>query len=107
MMPSRIVWLLKVASRPDGSVERQRLAAMPIETVLVVKRLVALGFHPDRHFWEMNHIRPVSEGGGSCGLDNLETLCLPCHRRHTKALRTRLAERKKRKGHGNDRRQKA
>ena len=30
-------------------------------------------------FWQADHIRAVSEGGGGCGLDNLRTLCVPCH----------------------------
>lgn len=30
-------------------------------------------------FWQADHIRPVAEGGGDCGLENLRTLCVPCH----------------------------
>ena len=45
------------------------------------------------HFWEMDHIIPVSEGGGLCGLDNLRTLCVPCHRAETRALARRRAQR--------------
>ena len=30
-------------------------------------------------FWQADHILAVAEGGGSCGLDNLRTLCVPCH----------------------------
>lgn len=45
------------------------------------------------HLWEMDHIIPVSEGGGECGLDNLRTLCIPCHRKVTAELRGRLAAR--------------
>jgi len=30
-------------------------------------------------WWDCNHIKPVELGGGGCGLENLETLCLPCH----------------------------
>lgn len=37
----------------------------------------------NRHFYEVDHIRPVLWGGGSCGLDNLQTLCLKCHRLKT------------------------
>lgn len=45
--------------------------------------------------WEMDHTIPVAEGGGSCGLDGLRTLCIPCHKRVTAELRVRLAAQKK------------
>jgi len=41
--------------------------------------------------WHCDHIVPVIEGGGECGLENLRTLCIPCHRVQTGLLRTRLA----------------
>lgn len=41
--------------------------------------------------WEADHIVPVVEGGGECGLDNYRTLCIPCHKKETKALAARLA----------------
>jgi 5-methylcytosine-specific restriction protein A len=40
--------------------------------------------------WDADHILPVAEGGGECDLDNLRTLCLPCHRQQTRELRLRL-----------------
>ena len=43
-----------------------------------------------RSLWDADHILPVAEGGGQCDLDNLRTLCLPCHREATAALRLRL-----------------
>lgn len=43
-----------------------------------------------RSLWDADHIRPVAEGGGQCDLDNLRTLCLPCHREATAELRRRL-----------------
>ena len=43
-----------------------------------------------RSLWDADHIRPVAEGGGQCDLDNLRTLCLPCHREATAQLRRRL-----------------
>lgn len=46
--------------------------------------------------WEADHIQPVCEGGGECGLENLRTLCLPCHRRVTAELRSRLQEGRRR-----------
>lgn len=41
-------------------------------------------------FWQADHIQAVAEGGGGCGLDNLQTLCTPCHRTETEKLRSRL-----------------
>ena len=43
-------------------------------------------------WWEADHILPVVEGGDS-GLDNIRTLCIPCHREVTKALRERRRRR--------------
>lgn len=45
--------------------------------------------------WEVDHIVPVVEGGGSCGLENLRTLCVFCHRKVTRKLRVRLARRRR------------
>jgi 5-methylcytosine-specific restriction endonuclease McrA len=39
------------------------------------------------HLWDMDHIVPVSRGGGCCGLDNLRTLCIACHKRVTAEMR--------------------
>lgn len=37
--------------------------------------------------WDADHIVPVVEGGGEAGLDNLQTLCIPCHREKTRRRR--------------------
>uniref|UniRef100_A0A7S3UFA5 Uncharacterized protein n=1 Tax=Picocystis salinarum TaxID=88271 RepID=A0A7S3UFA5_9CHLO len=31
------------------------------------------------HAWQMDHIIEVAAGGGGCGLENVQTLCVPCH----------------------------
>lgn len=49
----------------------------------------------DRTLWEADHIVPVAEGGGACGLDNYRTLCIWCHPRETGQLRRRLNRRKR------------
>jgi 5-methylcytosine-specific restriction endonuclease McrA len=51
------------------------------------ERLRSLGFHPRRSLWELDHVRPLIEGGGH-DLSNLQTLCVPCHRRKS-ALESR------------------
>jgi 5-methylcytosine-specific restriction endonuclease McrA len=38
--------------------------------------------------WDADHILPVSLGGGLCGLDNMRTLCIPCHKEVTRVLRS-------------------
>ncbi len=47
-----------------------------------------------KSLWEADHVKPVVEGGGMCGLDNLRTLCKPCHKKATADLRARLKHRK-------------
>ena len=32
-----------------------------------------------RELWQADHIIPVAEGGGLCGLENMRTLCTFCH----------------------------
>ena len=33
--------------------------------------------------WDADHIIAVQDGGGICGLDNMRTLCIPCHKKKT------------------------
>ncbi len=42
-------------------------------------------------WWEADHILPVIEGGGECGLEGYRTLCISCHKKATKELRGRMA----------------
>ena len=41
---------------------------------------------------EVDHILPVCEGGGCCGLDNLRTLCQACHKKETAKLAKRRSK---------------
>jgi len=43
-------------------------------------------------FWQVDHIVPVIEGGGECGLDGLRTLCTECHKKETAALARRRSK---------------
>lgn len=45
--------------------------------------------------WDADHIIPVIEGGGECGLGNFRTLCIPCHKRVTREMHFRLAQARK------------
>ena len=46
-------------------------------------------------YWDADHILPVVEGGGECTIDNIRTLCIPCHRQATRELAGRRAERRR------------
>jgi len=46
-----------------------------------------------RSLWQADHIVPVVEGGGGCGLDNLRTLCTRCHKTATAGLAKRRSRR--------------
>lgn len=41
----------------------------------------------EKKYCEVDHIVPVSKGGGLCPLDNLRMLCQKCHRKETNKLR--------------------
>ena len=45
-------------------------------------------------WWDADHIVPVIEGGGECGLENYRTLCIPCHKKETAKLAKRIARRR-------------
>lgn len=49
---------------------------------------------PGRDWWDADHIVPLAEGG-ALTLDNLRTLCVPCHKEETAALARRLAEKRR------------
>ncbi len=36
--------------------------------------------------WDADHIIAVKDGGGLCGLENMRTLCIKCHKHVTKEL---------------------
>jgi|688.fasta_scaffold609127_1 5-methylcytosine-specific restriction protein A len=40
--------------------------------------------------WDADHIVPVQDGGGECGLENIRTLCIRCHKIITASSRTKI-----------------
>jgi len=77
--------------RVDTHKQRRRIMRLPFsERMRALQALQKSGvIHKGRKsWWEADHILPVVEGGDS-NLDNLRTLCIPCHREATKALRER------------------
>ncbi len=59
--------------------------------------------HARKSLWDAHHLVPVAEGGGECDLDNLQTLCLRCHREATKILRERIRQAKRAASSGSQR----
>ncbi|MAI81052.1 MAG: hypothetical protein CL917_19080 [Deltaproteobacteria bacterium] len=51
------------------------------------------GFVPRRSLWELDHILPLVDGGGH-ELENLQTLCTPCHKKKTAEEARRRAQRR-------------
>ncbi len=45
-------------------------------------------------WWQADHKTPIIEGGHS-GEDNYRTLCVPCHKKDTRSLQCRRAEKRK------------
>ena len=74
--------LSAVCSMPIGRAWSGREEALPLTRTDV---LGALGFRGAETWgegaWHADHIVPVELGGGLCGLDGMQTLCAPCHRR--------------------------
>jgi 5-methylcytosine-specific restriction endonuclease McrA len=55
-----------------------------------------------KSFWEADHIAPVVLGGGGCGLDNVRTLCVQCHKKATATLAKQRAEARRAKKQSGD-----
>jgi 5-methylcytosine-specific restriction protein A len=58
-------------------------------------RFISIGWPGlSRSWWEADHIKPVCQGGGGCGLENYRTLCVPCHKKETAKLRKQISEKR-------------
>ena len=80
---------LKVFERDKGI-----CAACGFDTMRLARKPWARG---TGHLWQADHIIPVIEGGGECGLDNYRTLCTDCHKAETAKLRQRLSAAKRKR----------
>jgi 5-methylcytosine-specific restriction protein A len=84
------VWSYRSESSFQRDPARESLYRQTIRT------LKKQGFYEwPRSLWEADHIVPRVEGGNN-KLDNLRTLCVPCHKAETRLLRTRLADNRRR-----------
>lgn len=72
----------------DGAYEKY--AILKGNTGIIRKALFVLEQGYCRHCgvysddWQADHIVPVYKGGGGCGIENFQTLCLDCHKEKTR-----------------------
>ncbi|BFZ17035.1 hypothetical protein BsWGS_20074 [Bradybaena similaris] len=59
------------------------LMKSPYRTLTQTQRKKMIQEPQAGQFWHADHILPVWQGGGMCDLDNLRTLCTPCHTKVT------------------------
>jgi 5-methylcytosine-specific restriction protein A len=72
----------------DGLIERKDWQDWPHYAIWPL--FCQMGFNRNQTLWEADHIVEVSNGGET-SLDNIQTLCVPCHKAKTKQMH---AERK-------------
>lgn len=71
-----------------------RNGAITVESFIeTIKNFNITSKESEKSLWHADHIKPVFLGGGQCGLDNIRTLCVSCHKSVTK--KSRLAKRNK------------
>jgi 5-methylcytosine-specific restriction enzyme A len=72
----------------------RRFRLLPSRKRSALRRSLDMPPHRE-NFWDADHVVPVVEGGGECGIGNLRTLCLWCHQAETARLRLRRTAAKK------------
>lgn len=80
----------------EAEKERRRVMRMPFGARMAeLRRLQSNGriARKRKSWWDADHIVPIVEGGDS-NLENIRTLCWPCHREVTAALRARMRMRR-------------
>ena len=70
--------------------EDDRYAALLKKYKLTVKEA-------KKSLWQADHIIPVAENGGLCGLENYQSLCTSCHKQKTKSQSQKSRQEKKMK----------
>lgn len=60
--------------------------------IALLKELNLTQHESSKSLFQVDHIKAVSDGGGECGLGNLRTMCVKCHKsRSAEQTRNRLA----------------
>jgi 5-methylcytosine-specific restriction endonuclease McrA len=63
---------------------RRRLRMKPGEELKAAEKVTLwqVGYETGNH-WHVDHIVPIWKGGSGVGIDNVQVLCVPCHKRKT------------------------
>src|SRR3954468_19686544 len=77
-------WEGRHAGRWHSNYYYRRLGEVTAEFSRLLSSRLKRGAHG--HLWEAHHTTAVVEGGGWCGLDGYETVCIGCHNAETAAL---------------------
>lgn len=77
----------------DANSHGAKLGRHRHRALTLLGRLWGVKLSINSHLCEIDHVVPVAEGGGGCGLENLRTLCRRCHRIESAALNNRLRNR--------------
>ena len=76
---------LRLQALDDAEARKALIIDMAPHFGLVPSALDALAECPtEGHAWHADHIVPVHRRGGECGLENMQTLCVVCHRNKTR-----------------------
>ena len=67
--------IAKEANKLNGTSREEYLK----NNMISLKRKIWIKKHGGG-LWDADHIVRVADGGGLCGLDNMRTLCIPCHK---------------------------
>ena len=96
MLRKVIEWV--VENRDSESEEEEMILYQLVDLGLPIK---ITGDEDNRGFvtWEADHIVPLAEGGEHHE-DNIQTLCITCHKKDTRELAGRLARKRKKEATG-------
>lgn len=54
-----------------------------LEYSALIASLVLTRSEAKKSLWQADHVKPVEDGGGECGIENMQTLCIACHKKKT------------------------
>lgn len=104
--------LLSVSCSASSGARAASWSSTRSDSVLEARRRIVERYHPllmqfprlverlvrqplPGHLWHADHILPVSQGGGECTIENIQTLCVACHQLKTQEDMKRLKKKRR------------